>query len=187
MIRLFLTNFQLRIPGYFIFLYFCNMQTVPFHIAYLLTQHECVIVPGLGAFVVSSSDKEKSGRWGILSPPENFLGFNPEMKHNDGLLVDSITKEKEFARKEANLLIDQYVNNVLHTLNEGNKVRIPGVGTLYSEDNNRLFHPDRTLSCNAFNYGLTGISLPYLKDIKQEARIYPENKIWSSIRRKFFS
>ncbi|MCL1934142.1 MAG: SPOR domain-containing protein [Candidatus Azobacteroides sp.] len=161
------------------------MQTVPFHIAYLLTRHECVVVPGLGAFVVSSSDRETANRWGILSPPTRFLEFNPEIKHNDGLLADSITKEKEFAYKEANLLIAQYVNNILHTLDEGKKVRIPGVGTLYSEDNKPLFHPDKTLSCNALNYGLTGFSLPFLRDVKQQVKNHPENKIWASIRRKF--
>jgi hypothetical protein len=117
------------------------MQNIPFHIAYLLLRHECVIVPGLGAFVASPSDREKTKRWGILSPPEFFLGFNPEIKHNDGLLANSVAKEKKCSYKEANLLIDQYVTDVLQALDEGKEVRIPWVGSLHSEENKKWFQP----------------------------------------------
>ena len=165
------------------------MQNVPFYIAYLLTRHECVIIPGLGAFVVSSSNREKTNRWGILTPPENFLGFNSEITHNDGLLADAIAKENSLSYPEANAWIDQYVASISHSLNEGKKVQIPGVGTLYLKDNKHLFQPDRTLSCNAFNYGLTGFSLPYLKDIRQQANTLPQKKnkkvVEVSFRRKF--
>ena len=66
------------------------MQGISFHIAYLLTQHEYVIVPGLGAFVVSLPEKDKTSRWGILSPPVYSLEFDQELKHDDGLLANSI-------------------------------------------------------------------------------------------------
>jgi hypothetical protein len=144
------------------FSYICKMQSIPFHIAYLLTRHECVIVPGLGAFVIIPSDRETTSRWSILSPPENFLEFNPEIKYDDGLLANSIAKEKKNSFKEANLLIADYVSHILHSLDKGEKVQIPWVGCLFVKDNKKIFQPERTLSCNAFNYGLTGISLSSL-------------------------
>jgi len=165
------------------------VQNIPFHIAFLLTQHECVIVPGLGAFVVSPSGKEKTKRWGILSPPEFFLGFNSEIKHNDGLLANSIAREKKCSYKEANLLIDQYVTETLQTLNEERQVLIPWVGSLHIKENKKLFQQARTLSCNAFNFGLTGFSMPYLKDIQQQENILFGKKdkevVWIPISRKF--
>ena len=165
------------------------MQSIPFHIAYLLTRYECVIVPGLGAFVVSSSDIEKANQEGILLPPENFLGFNPEIKHNDGLLANSIIKEKKISYKEANLLITRFVINISHSLDAGKRVRIPGVGTLFSKDNKNLFHPDKILSCNSSNYGLVDFSLPCLKDLRRQTNIFTEKKnkeiVWIPISRKF--
>ena len=152
------------------------MQNIPFHIAYLLTKHECVTVPGLGAFVVSPSDKEKASRWGIILPPDNFLRFNTEIKHDDGLLADSIANEKQISTEETIIIINQYVTYILNSLDEGESVHIPNVGTLYPKDNKYLFLPDKTLSCNAFNYGLTGVSLPYLKDLQQQADILPKRK-----------
>ena len=152
------------------------MQSIPLHIAYLLTQHNCVTLSGLGAFIVSSSGEEKINRWGIISPPENILDFNPEIQHNDGLLANSIAKEKKISFEEANLLIDQYVTYILHSLNEGEKIEIPGVGILYSKNNIRSLQPDKTLSCNILNYGLNRFSLPYLKDIQQPVNNFSEKK-----------
>ena len=172
------------------------MQGIPFHIAYLLTMHECVIVPGLGAFVVSPSFADKTKRWNILSPPTKFLGFNPEIKHNDGLLANSITKEKKCSYKEANLLIEKYVIDISHALDEGKIVRFPWVGTLHSSDDKSLFQPERTLSCNAFNYGFAGFSMPFAEDIQQQEEEFDENSyhekkkkevVWIPISRKFIT
>jgi len=151
------------------------MLSIPFHIAYLLTRHERVTVPDLGTFIVSPIHTEKEKTWGILSPPVNSLSFNSEIKRNDSLLANSIAKEDSCSNKEANSLIAQYVSSVSHSLNGGENVYIPGVGTLSLNDNTLLFQPDRTLSCNAISYGLTGFSLPYLKDLPSQTILSVEN------------
>jgi len=172
------------------------MQSIPFHIAYLLTEHECVIVPGLGAFVVSACEKEKAKRWRILSPPMKFLGFNSEIKHNDGLLVNSVVKEKKCSYREAGLMIEKYVTDLLHSLNEGQTIHFPWVGSLHSSGNKSLFQPERTLSCNAFNYGFSGFSLPSVKDIEYRESAASENVsrkkknreiVWIPVSRKFIT
>jgi len=150
------------------------VQNISFHIAYLLTNHDKVIVHGLGAFIVLPLDKGEMEQKGILSPPENILKFDSEVKQNDDLLVNSIVKEKKCTYEEANVQIDQYVTQVLNSLHEGKNVRIPWVGTLYMKDNKILFQTEKALSCNAFNYGLTEFSLPYIKDLQQEADTLPK-------------
>ena len=150
------------------------MQSVPFHIAYLLTQCESVIVPGLGAFIVSLSDKEKTSRWGILSPPVYSLEFDPEINHNDGLLANSIEEERMCSHNEACIFIDKYVTQVLNSFDRGKSVHIPWVGVLYRQNNKILFQPDKTLSCNSINYGLTGFSLPHIEELKRETATIPK-------------
>lgn len=152
------------------------MQNISSHIAYLLTQHERVIIPGLGAFVVSSSEKEKKSKWGILTPPENSLYFNSEINYSDELLANSIAKEKNCSTEYAFTLINDYVSNTLISLDEGKKVHIPFVGNLYSQDNEILFKPEGTLSCNALNYGLSRFSIPSLQDIQNESTVSPKKK-----------
>jgi len=147
------------------------MQDIPFHIAFLLTQYECVVVPGLGTFIVTSTDKEMINRWGFFSPPEKTIVYDPEIKHDDGLLVSSIVKKEKIPFAEANLFLNRFVTSALHSLNQGEEVLIPGVGTLYLKDNKRLFRADKTLSCNAIYFGLNRFNLPYLKDIPKPVNI----------------
>ena len=150
------------------------MQNIPFHIAYLLTQHEYVIVPGLGAFIVSPPDVEKTGRWRILSPPVNSLEFDPEIKDDDGLLANSIEEERQCSYSKACSLINIFVTHTFNTFDRKKSMHIPWVGFLYLKNNRILFEPDKTLSCNALNYGLAGFSLPYLEDLRQEAAALPQ-------------
>jgi len=165
------------------------MQNIQFHIAYLLTQHECVIVPVLGAFVVSQKDKEKKSKWGIFSPPENYLTFNPQINHYDLLLANSISKEKNCSVEEAFKLINDYVSNILVSFDEGKKVHIPFVGSLFLKDDEIVLQPDKSLSCNASNFGLTGFSLPNLQDFQKESKINPKKNIKKNaspaVKRKF--
>jgi nucleoid DNA-binding protein len=144
------------------------MQNVNLHLAYLLTKHECVIIPDFGAFVVSLVSTDRINKWGILYPPTKFLGFNPKVKHNDGLLVNSIAKEKNIAYNEAAHGVRQYVEFLHHQLNERNVVNIPWIGDLrLSDDNKIVFNPANNLSCNAFNYGFTNFHLPFLSELRE--------------------
>ena len=159
------------------------MLSIPFHIAYLLTQHEYVIVPGLGAFVISPSDKEKTNRWGIISPPVNYLEFDQELKHDDGLLANSIEEERQCSYGEACTLINRYVKQTLNSCDRGKSVHIPWVGVLYQNNNRILFQPDKVLSCNSINYGLAGFSLPYIEDLRRETPTFPkQNKAANYLR-----
>jgi hypothetical protein len=164
------------------------MQNINFHLAYLLTKHECVIIPGLGAFVVSPLTNVAKPESSTFCPPSRFLGFNPELKHNDGLLANSIVKEKNITYSEALLLVHQYTNNLLERLNNKEVVQIPWVGNLHLSQNNKItFKPALTLSCNASNYGLADISLLNIVDHTEQIHFKPETSkdvIWIPLHRK---
>ncbi|GHT09204.1 cell division protein [Bacteroidia bacterium] len=153
------------------------MQNVNLHLAYLLTKHECVIIPGFGAFVVSSVATDKINKWGILYPPAKFLGFNPKLQHNDGLLANSIAKEKNISYNEAVHLIRRYVDSLHSQLNERNIINIPYLGDLCLSDENKIvFNPANNLSCNAFNYGFTNFHLPLLSELQNLSKLQESKK-----------
>ncbi|MDR3339580.1 MAG: SPOR domain-containing protein [Candidatus Symbiothrix sp.] len=170
------------------------MQSIHFHIAYLLTKHECVIIPGFGAFVVSSVETERVNKWGVSSPPANFLGFNSEVKHNDGLLVNSVAKGKNIAYNEANHLVQQFVNELHNKLNKREAINIPWVGNLcLSEEQKVMFSPVGNLSCNASYYGFTNFYLPRLSELQktEERERYSVKKekevIWIPLNRRILT
>ncbi len=67
------------------------MNEIALHIDYLLHTHDCIIVPGLGGFVVNTTDVEKNGLWGLDAPTFELL-FNNKLTYNDGLLAESLMK-----------------------------------------------------------------------------------------------
>ncbi len=148
------------------------MQPVFFHLAYLLTRHECVIIPGLGAFVVSSAPAKRATESGVLYPPAQVLGFNPEISHNDGILVNSVAKEKKISYKDAQLVVRQFADEIQKQLHEGKTIQIPWIGSLsLSAENKIIFTPDSRQTCNISNYGLANFYLPLLKEIEASLEV----------------
>jgi nucleoid DNA-binding protein len=144
------------------------MQRIPIHIAYLLTKHECVIIPGLGAFIASEREVNRSKQEGIFCPPANFLGFNPDIRHNDGLLANSLAKGSTISYKEACLQIHHYVDQVNQRLENHQNIQIPWVGRLeLSAGHKIIFTPVPLMSCNAGHFGLYPFYLPALSELEE--------------------
>mgnify|MGYP000802840522 FL=1 len=59
------------------------------HIEALLLENDCVIVPGLGGFVAHYTPAMRVAEENTFLPPTRIIGFNPQLKMNDGLLVQS--------------------------------------------------------------------------------------------------
>ena len=156
------------------------MDFINFHIAYLLTNHECVIIPDFGAFVVSKKTDEKSNKRGFISPPDSYsLTFNPEIIEDDGLLVQSVAKEKHIDYEEALRLVYEYVDSLVNALREGQAVQFPWIGKIHlSDDRKIVFTPAKNLSCNASNCGLVNLNFPYLADEPEEKSAEKHKKIY---------
>ncbi|MDR2085544.1 MAG: hypothetical protein LBP72_00005, partial [Dysgonamonadaceae bacterium] len=105
------------------------MKNLNFYIAYLLTKHECVIIPGFGAFVVFAVCASKKEIEGVLCPPAQSLGFNPEIKHNDGLLTHFVSEMETISYKEADRFIKQYVNQLNEQLIAAKNVAVKWIGS----------------------------------------------------------
>jgi len=153
------------------------MQNIDFHLAYLLTKHECVIIPDFGAFVVSFLPASKREETGIFCSPVHSLGFNSNIKHNDGLLANSLSIEKNIPYKEATFLLKEYANYLNDQLNKSKELKIKWVGTLSLLGENRiLFTPASRLSCNALHFGFSNFYLPCLKELESNREIVVEKK-----------
>jgi hypothetical protein len=145
------------------------MQAISTYIAYLLTRHECVILPGLGAFVVSGAEPSGAGDAGFLGPPLRFLGFNPDIHHNDGLLADAVARGEELSYAAACAAVTRYVDQALVDMENQTPLQLAWVGTLaLSAERKLLFTPAQRLSCQAEVFGLSNFYLPLLDDLHAE-------------------
>ena len=170
------------------------MQKEYLHLAYLLTKHECVTLPGFGAFVVqpaSHSEVRISGSYPALA---FSLSFNSELSHNDGLLVSSIQKEQQISYNEANLRVNRFVEDLSRKLHLQQEICIPGIGKLQLSEGRVVFSPDDFLTCNAANYGLADLFMPSLSDLikveqqADETILHPATPdvIWVPLNKRIF-
>lgn len=77
------------------------MFSVIEHIEYLVTLHDCVVVPGWGAFIANYSASSYDAEAGMMSRPRRSIGFNATVSHNDGLLAQSLVRREGINYNEA--------------------------------------------------------------------------------------
>jgi hypothetical protein len=148
------------------------MQPISSYIAYLLTKHECVIVPRLGAFVVSGPEEQENRKVGMLCPPSKFLGFNPDIRHNDGLLANAIAKAESITYKDACRHLSRIVDFIIARLERQTPVKLASVGKLeQSAERKYIFTPARQLSCNADIFGMDNFYLPSVHELNEEEKL----------------
>ncbi|MDE5586641.1 MAG: hypothetical protein K2I92_09975 [Muribaculaceae bacterium] len=121
------------------------MDRLPLHIEYLLTRHDCVIVPGLGAFIATETEAYIDLEAGIIRPRRREISFNSSVVTDDGLLAHSIARRErlpyEAARRELSLLADR----MRADLEEEGEVSIGMVGRLVKDAEGLLsFQPRRS-------------------------------------------
>lgn len=117
------------------------MQQLLLHIEYLTRHHDCVILPGVGAFI----SKEHSARFNesaaSYSAPYRSVSFNVAITNNDGLIASSIARREGIPYDEAALKLSEATERLRAVLNEDSEVELPGVGRLELREGRLTFMP----------------------------------------------
>ena len=134
------------------------MDEIALHIEFLLHTHDCVIVPGLGGFVVNVSNVERNGLWGIDAPKCELI-FNNKLTYNDGLLAESLMRTNNISFETANIKIENACKDLKDKLSKGVQVTWSNLGVFkglaeVSEKIKPVFIPDKYYIRPVF-YGLT--------------------------------
>lgn len=114
------------------------------HIEILLLEHDCVIVPGLGAFIANhaSACYNENGD-NMFLPPYRNICFNQSLATNDGLLVQAYMSAYDAAYPEAQKQMTQDINDTLYELDVNGFVKIKGIGVLSKNlSGNITFEPE---------------------------------------------
>ena len=134
------------------------MYTIIEHIEYLLTSHDCVVIPGWGALVAQYSDSRYNPVAGHIERPRRELGFNASVDHNDGLLAQSLVRREGVTYDEAMRFVRQSVSAFRQQLAMGNEVSLGRLGYFHSADGHRIeFTPFYHEQSNDGYYGLRSV------------------------------
>ncbi|NLZ94806.1 MAG: SPOR domain-containing protein [Bacteroidales bacterium] len=130
------------------------MNEIALHIDYLLHSHDCIIIPGLGGFVVNETGVDKSGLWGLDAPTFELL-FNNKLTYNDGLLAESLMKTNNVSYEVAIKQINFACEELKNILMKSEEVEWENLGAFKTDnENNIIFLPNKDYVRPQF-FGLT--------------------------------
>lgn len=106
------------------------MEILPLHIEYLLTRHDCVIVPGIGALIASEKEAAIDATRGVVTPRRRVISFNGSVVTDDGLLSHSIAMRKKISYEEARRLLESLTAKMASDLKTEGEVSLDRIGRL---------------------------------------------------------
>ena len=151
------------------------------HIETLLLENDCVIVPGFGGFVAHYSPATRVKEENIFLPPTRTIGFNPQLKLNDGVLVQSYMSAYDTSFADASRIVEKEVNEFIGLLHEEGKAHLDNIGEIhYNIYGNYEFVPYDYKITTPSLYGLDSFEIHELSALLQKEKVliptYPEKE-----------
>ena len=138
------------------------------HIEVLLLENDCVIVAGLGGFVAHYTPGMRVAEENVFLPPTRSIGFNPQLKMNDDLLVQSYMAVYDTDFSDVTRIVEKEVAHIFTALHEEGKVDLPNIGELrYSIHGIYDFVPYDHKITTPYLYGLDSFEMQELAELKK--------------------
>lgn len=152
------------------------------HIASLLVQRDCVIVPGFGAFLANPVSAKLNPVSHKFTPPGRQFSFNAKLNQNDGLLIHSIAQEENEAYDAAKDLVAGEVARWEQELDKNGMVLLEGLGTLHKQANAGLrFEPEFNPKNALDSFGLHAFhKIPAVKEVQETTTAPVEEPVTES-------
>lgn len=121
------------------------MTELSSHIAYLLRHHDCVVMPGIGAFVAVSREAEFNAEENLAIPPAREITFNGAITSDDGLLSWSFSRRDGISYSQASAIASARIAEASRRLMVEGTLHIDKVGELTRHRDGRIsFMPEST-------------------------------------------
>lgn len=112
------------------------MEALALHIQYLLLQNDCVILPGLGAFISVYTPAYfdiESRRW---MPMTREVRFTTKLAQNDGLLIKSYMRQLNLSYKEAEERVANDISLIREVISCEGEAVVGSIGCLIDMGDN---------------------------------------------------
>jgi hypothetical protein len=147
------------------------------YISQLLYRHQCVTVPGFGAFLTELQSAHLHENTHSFYPPKKLISFNSHLKNNDGLLANHIAQSEKTTYEKAVASIESEVVIWNSIIQVNQRFTLKNVGELsLNSELNLVFTPSENLNYLKESFGLNSFVSPAVKRevYKQEIEILEE-------------
>lgn len=125
----------------------------------LLWQHDCVILPNLGALITRENQAALNPATHIFKPKSKSIFFNPSISKTDGLLANHLSENFGIGYNDAVIMIDNAISAIKNQIKNGEKVKWKSVGQFFGSDDKTFFIPKLETNFLKETYGLVPVQL----------------------------
>ena len=145
------------------------------HIEVLLLSNDCVAVPNFGGFVAHYVPARVDQADAMFLPPMRTIGYNPQLKMNDSLLVQSYVEAHDISYPEALRRIEAEVDEIEKKISHEGSCLLDGIGTLATSDEGHYsFEPYEAGILTPTLYGLSSFDFCVLNSKLIESNLETE-------------
>ncbi|RYZ26530.1 MAG: hypothetical protein EOP49_43335, partial [Sphingobacteriales bacterium] len=131
------------------------MPTVDNHIASLLQEHDCVIIPGFGGLITQYNPVRIHPVKSSMSPPSKKVAFNEKLQQNDGRLINQISVQEQLSETDAITRVQAFVTTVNLALNQHQKYLLQDIGLFRKDKEGAIeFDYEARINLLAESFGL---------------------------------
>lgn len=144
------------------------MKNLEQHIVHLIARHNCVIIPDFGAFLAHSVPAHYNIDDQTFMPPHRTLGFNPQVKVDDALLVSEYMSAHNLAYEAAAAMLRNDILSLRRTLSRRGNIRFGELGTFSMNINSEItFEAAANCIDDPDNFGLEPLTIAQLHNIEE--------------------
>ena len=134
------------------------------YISALLYRHQCVIVPGFGAFLTAIQPAQLDAGTSTFYPPKKQISFNAKLKNNDGLLANHIALQEKISYETAVAAIERATDTWYARLERRETLLLKNLGEMaYNFEGSLVFTPDTPVNYFTDAFGLSAVISPAIK------------------------
>lgn len=152
------------------------MEQLALHTEYLLLRHDCVIVPGFGAFINVHTSASVDGATGTIMPGTREVRFNGALTHDDGLLANSFARRGNIGFAEGRDLLRRETESLRASLETDCEATFGRLGILSLDGEGHIsFRPMRDAAAIVHDLGYQAapmVSKPENRASEEEKPIY---------------
>ncbi|MCM1370037.1 MAG: hypothetical protein NC204_06655 [Candidatus Amulumruptor caecigallinarius] len=108
---------------------------------YLTLRHDCVVLPGVGAFISTRRSAHRDSVTGCWHPMTRELSFNGSLTHDDGLLANSYARKQKLSYQDGRAVLLRAIDKLRHQLEADGEVSLGKLGMLSMRDGTICYTP----------------------------------------------
>lgn len=140
----------------------------------LLYEHDCIIIPNFGGFVINTQPFKVQQSTQEILPKKRWVAFNEKLIHDDGFLSNELANHLHIPTKKASQVLAQFATDLKAKISGNQEFAMGIIGTFKLNNEQKIqFSPNTSSNFDAEMFGLSAVQLN-LPAVSKPVMVEPE-------------